>query len=191
MSSQLKVCPSCGKEVSKSAKVCPHCGKKLKMGFFLKLMISLVVVIGLVIVLQPSKEEALNTINSEINTIINSQVDNISARGELDKIFELGGIATDIQRQNTEKEIIGKIVKWTLPVYEVKRLDETKYKIQTSGFMNGTSIVSTFVTVYPQNQEDKSYIEALKTNDRITIKGKITGTFMRHITIEPAILIMK
>jgi hypothetical protein len=177
MSSQLKACPSCGKEVSKSAKVCPHCGKKLKMGFFLKLMISLVVVIGLVIALQPSKEEALNTINSEINTIINSQEDNIRA--------------TDIQRQNTEKEIIGKIVKWTLPVFEVKKLDETKYKIQTSGFMNGTSIVSTFVTVYPQDQKDKAYIEALKTNDRITIKGKITGTSMRSIKIEPAILIMK
>ena len=191
MSSQLKACPSCGKEVSKSAKVCPHCGKKLKMGFFLKLMISLVVVIGLVIALQPSKEEALNTINSEINTIINSQVDNISATGTLDKVFELGGTATDIQRQNTEKEIIGKIVKWTLPVFEVRKLDETKYKIQTSGFMNGTSIVSTFVTVYPQDQKDKAYIEALKTNDRITIKGKITGTSMRSIKIEPAILIMK
>jgi len=191
MSSQLKACPSCGKEVSKSAKVCPHCGKKLKMGFFLKLMISLVVVIGLVIALQPSKEEALNTLNNEINTIINSQVDNISATGTLDKVFELGGTATDIQRQNTEKEIIGKIVKWTLPVFEVKKLDETKYKIQTSGFMNGTSIVSTFVTVYPQDQKDKAYIEALKTNDRITIKGKITGTSMRSIKIEPAILIMK
>ncbi len=191
MSSQLKACPSCGKEVSKSAKVCPHCGKKLKMGFFLKLMISLVVVIGLVIALQPSKEEALNTINSEINTIINSQEDNISATGTLDKVFELGGTATDIQRQNTEKEIIGKIVKWTLPVFEVRKLDETKYKIQTSGFMNGTSIVSTFVTVYPQDQKDKAYIEALKTNDRITIKGKITGTSMRSIKIEPAILIMK
>ena len=191
MSSQLKACPSCGKEVSKSAKVCPHCGKKLKMGFFLKLMISLVVVIGLVIALQPSKEEALNTLNNEINTIINSQEDNISATGTLDKVFELGGTATDIQRQNTEKEIIGKIVKWTLPVFEVRKLDETKYKIQTSGFMNGTSIVSTFVTVYPQDQKDKAYIEALKTNDRITIKGKITGTSMRSIKIEPAILIMK
>ena len=193
MSSQLKACPSCGKEVSKSAKVCPHCGKKLKMGFFLKLMISIVVIIGIVIAVQPSKEDALLVLKEEINIIINADADNLKATGELDEVFKLGGTATDIQRQNTEKEIIGKIVLWKLPVYEVKKLDESKYRIQTSGNIggsfSGTSIVSTFVTIYPYDAQEKTYIESLKTNDMVTIKGRITGTSMRHITIAPAILL--
>ena len=86
MSSQLKACPSCEKEVSKSAKVCPHCGKKLKMGFFLKSMISLVVIIGIVIAVQPSKEDALLVLKEEINTITYADEDNLKSTGELDEI---------------------------------------------------------------------------------------------------------
>ena len=37
--SKLVNCKTCEKEVSKSAKKCPHCGAKLKMGFFMKLII--------------------------------------------------------------------------------------------------------------------------------------------------------
>ena len=47
---------------------------------------------------------------------------------------------TDLQREKKEKEIIGKIVQWKLPVYEVNKSDEN-YQIQVSGdeaIMGGT-----------------------------------------------------
>ena len=50
--SDLKKCPSCKKEVAKSAKLCPHCGKKLKMGMLLKLIIGIVVIVVAVVAFQ-------------------------------------------------------------------------------------------------------------------------------------------
>ncbi len=83
-----------------------------------------------------------------------------------------------------------KIVQWTLPVFEVSKLSENKYKIQTSsGNLFGTKYVGTFIVVYTQNENEVNFIENLKTGSNITIKGIINDTFMRNIDIEPAILI--
>ena len=57
--------------------------------------------------------------------------------------------------------------------------------------MGGTPMIGAFITIYPRNESEKSYIENLKTDDRLTFKGKITGTTMRNIDIEPAILVSK
>ncbi|MDY6839094.1 MAG: zinc ribbon domain-containing protein [Thermodesulfobacteriota bacterium] len=64
MSSKLKECPTCGKEVAKSAKICPHCGEKLKKRWFLKALIAIVLLIIAVIVLGPSEQEKATTVNS-------------------------------------------------------------------------------------------------------------------------------
>ena len=92
---------------------------------------------------------------------------------------------TDIQRENKEKEITGKIVQWSLPVYEVNKPNDKYYRIQTSG----SNHVGTFVKIYPRNNEEKQYIEELQTGNIISFKGKIIGTTtMRNIDIAPAIL---
>ena len=90
------------------------------------------------------------------------------------------------------KELKDKIVQWTLPVFEVSKLSENKYKIQTdSGTLFGTKYVGTFTVVYTQNENEVRFIENLKTGSNITIKGIISDTFMRNIEIEPAILILQ
>ena len=71
--SDLKKCPSCEKEVAKSAKVCPHCGKKLKMGMFLKLIIGIVVIVVIVIVAQPSSEDAQKTLDNKLDEILSDE----------------------------------------------------------------------------------------------------------------------
>lgn len=53
----MKNCPSCSKEVSKSAKVCPGCGRKLKKPIFLLIFLGLIV-LGIIGAIASDKEEA-------------------------------------------------------------------------------------------------------------------------------------
>jgi hypothetical protein len=182
--SKIKSCKACGKEVATSAKVCPHCGKKLKIGMFLKIVMGVIIIAVLGAIFGPSDEETRKEFEATLNSISSAEVANISPTGELQAIFSFGSKHTDLQRDNKEKELVGKIVQWTLPVYEVNK-DGDGYRIQTSG---SGSVVGAFVTVYPRNESQRASIEGLKTNNMITIKGKITGTMMRSIEIEPAVL---
>ena len=109
---------------------------------------------------------------------------NLEPTGELAAIFEIGGNSTDIQRENKLAEIRGKIVAWSLEVYDVRK-DDDKYKIQTSG---GNNIVSTFITLSVRNNQEKAFVEGLKTGSNIEIQGIIKDVSLRHIEIEPAIL---
>jgi hypothetical protein len=182
--SKLVTCKTCKKEVSSSTKVCPGCGAKLKMGLMMKGIIAIAIMIVLGAIFGPSKDEKDQQAKDKMQTFFESPIDNISG-GELKEIFSYGGKSTDIQRDNKEKELIGKVVKWNVKVYEVKK-NSYGYKIQTSGT---SDMVGTFANIAPQNEEDKTYIEALQTDDFITIKGKITGISMRHINLKPAMII--
>ncbi|MDO8812388.1 MAG: TM2 domain-containing protein [Gallionella sp.] len=107
----------------------------------------------------------------------------ISPIGELAAMFNLMSENTDLQRENKFKEIKGKIVEWTLPVYEVKK-DGSVYEVQT----DPEQTVGAFVYVTPRNDQDKVIIEGLKTGSRISFKGVISDVTMRHLEIKPAIL---
>jgi len=193
MSSKVTECKACKIEVSKSAKTCPHCGEKLKMGWFMKGIIGLVALIAIGVVLTPSEEEEAKKLASTLAGIASAETANISSTGELASAFKFPSKYTDLQRDKLEKEIIGQIVQWTLPVYEVDKMGEG-YLIQTSGveaILGGTPMVAADITVYPRNENEKSYIEALKTGDLFSFKGKIKGTTIRRIGIDPAIIISK
>lgn len=120
---------------------------------------------------------------------------NISPAGELAEIFKMNSSYTDVQRSNKVEEISGKIVQWTLPVYEVSKHDDNVYRVQTSGGstsnFGGTNYVGTFLNLNARGTTQASYIESLRTGDMLTFKGRITGTFLRNIEIEPAIVIMR
>jgi len=188
MSSKLKDCKSCGKEVAKSAKVCPNCGKKLKMGWFLKLII---LIVGLAVVgtlLQPSAEEKAKKLEATMSAIASAQVSELKASGELGDMFNLNSKHTDIQREESEAYIKGKIVEWTLKVYEVSKSGD-HYMVQTQReIMKEPKTVSAFIYIYPRNEAELAKVKSLKTDDTIHFKGKITGTSMRSIVIEPAII---
>ena len=186
--SKTKECPSCSKEVSKSAKKCPHCGHKLKMGIMLKMLITIAVLVGLGMVLSPSAEDKAKELTVKLNNMANAQPEKIYPNGKLKAIFAMGGNYTDIQRDNKEKEIQDKIVSWRLSVYEVSKRDENIYKIQTRATSKN---IGTFITIHARSPEEASYLEGLKTGNIVSFKGRIDGTTMRNISIKDAVLVSK
>jgi len=107
----------------------------------------------------------------------------LSPTGELAAMFTLMSEHTDLQRKNKLKEIKGKIVEWTLPVYEVRQAG-SGYAVQTGADV----AVGAIVYVTARNEQDKALIEGLKTGSSISFKGVIDGVSMRHLEIKPAIL---
>lgn len=110
---------------------------------------------------------------------------NLAPQGLIGDVFRYGSNYTDLQRENMLSEINGKVVEWTLPVYEVERNGDG-YKIQSG---SGDGYVGTFVYIIPRDQREHEYVARIKTGDRVKIKGVINGAFMRNLNIEPAILV--
>jgi len=127
-----------------------------------------------------------------LTELASAQPGNLQPEGELSELFALGSKYTDLQRENKSKEIIGQVVQWQLPVYEVST-SGGGYKIQTRGSVSiggyGKDLIGTFIHITPMDSEDRKIIENMKTDDVISFKGRIAGTAMRMLTIKPAILI--
>ena len=130
-----------------------------------------------------AKEEAAKT-KIQLDSLATASPSGLRPDGELERMFTMLSEHTDIQRENKEKEITGKIVEWTLSVYEVSRSGEN-YRVQT----HGDNVVGTFTILHPRSDSDRKRIEALKENDVITVRGYITGTSLRSVDIDPAILV--
>lgn len=142
----------------------------------------------------PSIQKDIKLKVEPLTLLEQTKADKIEPTGELADAFNLMSKHTDIQREILEKSIKGKIVEWKLPVYEVSKKKDY-YRIQTqesvgNPFDQATykKYVGTFIEIKPRNDEEKNFIESIKTDEYIQIKGKISGTFMRSLKIEPAIL---
>jgi hypothetical protein len=181
---KLKNCKSCNKEVAKGAKVCPHCGQKLKMGFWAKFGIIIVILIAVGVALAPSSED----IQNKLAEVEGASPTSTSPSGELATMFSFISDSTDIQRENKENELQGQIVEWSLPVFDVnvKSAENNVYRIQTSG---DSTNVGAFVEIHARNDAEAAEIEALNPNDIIHFKGEISGTFMRNIEVVNARLV--
>lgn len=113
----------------------------------------------------------------------------LSPTGELAAMFNLMSEYTDLQRENKLREIKGKVVEWSLTVYEVER-EGDGYSIQTgnSDELGTGNEVGTLIHVSPRSEQDNAVIAALKTGSRISIKGVVEDDWMRSLVISPAIL---
>ena len=145
--------------------------------------------------MEAAAEEQMAAEKAKRDGLVSATPSELSPTGELAKIFKANSENTDIQRENKEKEITGKIVEWTLPVYEVKKSDGG-YSVSISGkddFLDPKSMtarVSTVIALNPSDDDTRVTIEGLLGGDRITIRGYIAGVdWARRIEIEPAILI--
>lgn len=128
--------------------------------------------------------------DNAVQDLQSAPVTTLTPTGELAEIFAFGTDYTDIQRENKLKEIKGSVVAWQLPVYEVKR-DGEDYRIQTQNpktFGKDEAIVPAIITLTTMSEEDKAFIESLKTGDTISFKGKIYDAKLRHLLIKPAYL---
>ena len=143
------------------------------------------IVIGVAVV-SSSKNQASGKSPAGTDPLVivaNTTPANIAPDGEVAKIFTLGSDYTDLQRENKLTELKDQIVAWNLPVYEVKR-DGDGYTVQTSNHR----VVGTFVYLTARNDEERRFIEQLKTGDTIPIKGRIAGSSFRNLVIKTAIL---
>lgn len=182
----LITCKSCGHEVAKSAKACPQCGAKLQVSNLKLLGILAVIFVAYLIYQTPSDNEQKASEEYDLKLVQSANPSPILPVGELAQIFQLNSKHTDLQRENKERELKGKVVQWRLPVYEVNKQRDGLYRIQTDG---SEDTVGTFVFLRARKDTDREHIERLKTGDIISVKGKITGTFLRNLKIEHALLV--
>lgn len=107
-------------------------------------------------------------------------------------MFEFGTDSTDLQRQLKLKAIKGSVIEWKLPVYDVKQ-SGNGYTIQTGPRFRddprNTKVIETFLRISPRDDDDRRYIEQLKTGDVVKVKGMINDESMRSLEIKPAIVV--
>ncbi|MDP1548349.1 MAG: hypothetical protein Q8L87_20230 [Anaerolineales bacterium] len=165
-------------------------GPKKKTGLWIGIVagvLGLVVIAGMV---GKSSGDKGTTVDP-LAELASAAPSNLQPTGELSEIFSLGSKNTDLQRENKLKEITGQIVEWQLPVYEVAKKGDV-YRVQTGASVNigqgRPGSVGTFVDVTPRTDADRKVIEALKTGDVISFKGRIAGSSFRSLEIKPALL---
>jgi len=135
--------------------------------------------------------ERIASIQERLAQVSAATPEAIDRCGEIGKIFKLGSDYTNVQRENAENQLKGKIIEWILPVYEVSKYS-SYYRIQTSGdeaIFGGKACLGTFLKVEQPDMQTASYVEQLKTGDKIKIKGRIAGTSMRNIEIEDIVFL--
>lgn len=106
--------------------------------------------------------------------------------------FALGSNFTDLQRDILRKELIGNVVEWTIPIYEVE-MDEGSYKISSQPIpiksREAYELLRVVCFVYPKNDAEIERLQLVKTNDKIKIRGKVRDIVVRTaVVVEPALL---
>jgi hypothetical protein len=90
---KLKNCKTCGKEVAKSAKKCPHCGQKLKMGFFMKALIGIAVLIVIGIIASAGSSGSKDTAKQASTT---TSASSAPAKNDTPKQLSNTGVSSDV-----------------------------------------------------------------------------------------------
>jgi Tfp pilus assembly protein FimT len=179
-STYLRMCRSCGADFAKTVKVCPHCGKKVQSGTLLMLIIGL----GCLAVVAAFALPVHKGQSDEMKTISVAAVDQINA-AELAAVFGNKKTQNDPGTRNKVKEITGKVVQWDLEVFVSTKTGDY-YQMVTKPTAD---VPGTLLKVYPQDNQQKNYLESIKPGNTIKIKGKIAGIQQGRIKIDPAIII--
>jgi len=179
--SYLKKGKKCDNDLAKSTEKGSNRGQEIKFGLFFKLTIG----IGLLaIICTFAIPNPKDQIKNDIHKIANAPLDKISA-SELAIILNNQSADMSNQAEVKEKEIKGKIVEWDLEILVVANLPD-HFKILTKPTFN---YPGTLLTLYPQNNQQMTYLENVKPGTRIKIKGKIAGILQGRIKINPALII--
>lgn len=217
----LIACKECGSEVSSKAEACPKCGVRISArrsgcaSFIVLAMGGVMLIPALISIFwsdtgggTPSQTETSSGVSnhqtdqtspppakvplSPDEQVENARPSKVLPNGELAEMFRYGSDFTDLQRELKLKELLGEIVEWRLPVYDVRQAGD-KYTIQTSrtfkGDLSEGKVIGTFLRIAPRGEGDKQYIEHLKTGDIITARGLVKDSSLRNLEISPAILV--
>lgn len=119
-----------------------------------------------------------------VERLVGESVYPMQLQGELSDTFAPFSEYTDLQRDNMKKKVIGRVIQWDLPVYEISLSNET-YKVTTGG----KNLLTAAVFITARSDDERSLMNSLKTNDIISFKGRITDIMLRSVVvIDPAIL---
>ena len=168
----------CLKPVNPEEKNCPYCGSKLKKALLPKLIIGVLLLTLIGSLAIPVKSD----LEKEREKIVNAPVDMINV-GELAKILENKN--ADVEILNNFGKIEGKIVELQLQVF-VSTYMSDYYRVVT---MPSAGFPSTLLSLYPKDKKESEYLKRIKPGQTIRIKGKIKGTLMKRIKIDPAFII--
>jgi len=179
-SSYLRMCRSCGADFAKTVKECPHCGKKVQSGTFLMLIIGL----GCLALVAAFALPVNKGQSDDMKILSEASVDPINA-AELAAVFGSKNSQSDPGARNKVTEITGKIVQWDLEVFVSTKTADC-YQIVTKSTAGKPG---TLLKVYPQDNQQKNYLQRIKPGNTIKVKGKIAGFQQGRIKIDPAIII--
>lgn len=100
--------------------------------------------------------------------------------------------STEVQRDALEKQLVGNAIQWSIKVYEVTQ-DGEAFKILSQPVPiidpNATALLRVLAVVFPQSEQDRSAIAALRTGDTVAVKGFVRSITLRTVlTVHPAVL---
>lgn len=123
---------------------------------------------------------------STASSTINAPVSNVTLK-ELAQIYWPDSNATELQQEETLKNLLGKRVTWNITVAQIQR-DGNGYLVQGQSDKN---MVGTFSYVTPENEAQKEAILKASMGSELTISGIVNDMQMRHIILKPATILLK
>lgn len=171
---RFKPCKYCQKPVIPADKNCPYCGTPLRNNVLPKLIIG-VLLLTLIIILAIPTESKLE---KDRKNILNATV----ASGDM---ADWAKNFNNIELSNKIGEFEGKIIELQLQVFVATYLSDY-FGIVT---IPSDGIPGTYLMLYPKNEAEADFIKSIRQGQTIKIRGKVNGTYLKRIKIDPAFLI--
>lgn len=122
--------------------------------------------------------------HQEATATLDGQPSSVRPPTDLADALSFFSSLTDVKKNEIKDSYRGKLVQWTLPVWDVSKRDE-KYVIQTSD----DAPIAIFCHVVPDSKTVEARIRALNAGDSITCKGTVSGYTLGNVNIAPAMVL--
>ena len=172
--SRFKPCKHCQKPVIPADKNCPYCGKPVRNNILPKLIIGVLLLTLVIALVIPRKSK----LEKDRNNILNATVAWVD-------MADWAKISSNTELLNKIGEFEGKIVELQLQVFVATYLSDY-FGIVT---IPSDGIPGTYLVLYPKNKAEADFIKSIGQGQMIKIRGKVKGTYLKRIKIEPAFLI--
>jgi hypothetical protein len=100
--------------------------------------------------------------------------------------FALGSRATDVQRDLLQAELVGHVVEWNLPVFDVA-LADGRYRVTSQALpitdADAAPLLRVVAFVLPRNAADDTLLRAVKTGDVVRIRGQVQEIRLRAVVV--------
>lgn len=125
--------------------------------------------------------------SDRVNTVAlkSAQAVSLKPTDELVSALSIFSSYTDVEKDRIKDEMRGKIVQWTLPVWNVSKSGDDGYIIQTSS----SAGIGTFCKVEPADHDQAKIITMLRAGSPVTCKGAVSGFTLGSVNISPAIVV--